>query len=111
MKRYGLGENRTPTHLHIYKYTKMTTYKNYYNHLKDYKEYVEREYYTALDTLCEAESNRDVIGLYAHTSNEAYQEWVIADTLAKNTKVVFNEWLEEKKSIYEEYSLFLDGLV
>lgn len=85
-------------------------FHNYYIHTKEYKAFVDQGTTDALHALCEAEVQRDLLGLYAHTSNESYKEWVIADRLVTKAEQTYQEWLCEKEYIDEEYFALLDDM-
>ncbi len=83
---------------------------NWYMHMKDYKEYVDKGTEEALRILCEAEANRDLLASYAHTSKEAYNAWVEADKDATKADQIYKEWLEEQREVHAEYYELVDGI-
>ncbi len=82
----------------------------YYTQIKEYKEYVNKGTDEALRIMCEAEANRDLLAVYAYTSEEAYQEWFNADKEATNAERVYYDWLKEKHEIDEEYYEVIDDI-
>jgi dsDNA-specific endonuclease/ATPase MutS2 len=83
---------------------------DYYMNLKDYKEYVDKGTDEALRIMCEAETTRDLLAAYAHTSKEAYQVWVEADKDATKAEQTYNEWLKEQREVHDEYYELLDDI-
>lgn len=83
---------------------------DYYQHTKEYKEYVDHATNEAFHMMCEAEVNRDLLACYAYTSDEAYQVWVEADVIATQAEREYDEWVIEKNEIDEEYYSLLDDI-